>query len=326
MYSRSTRFFNIPVMANGDILTQQSEARQMTLIDNMLQFATYGVANCIIEQGLYSFSANDNLCQMNLRPFNGITLMGLLNRRLLLSERRLSSPQFTMDGKNYIYVKYEGNQDTITSNSKSTIISNETKFSIVVSKNNTFEEDIYMLLCTVDFSNSSSTSIPVILDDKIAWVNEDNKIYAKNLLAHSKDNTNPHGKTLYQNNIKFHHLSTDFVSGDTKLNLPVYGAIYQDIISQGKDQITVISLPSGFKPMFVTVTPTTPSIGYITVKYGQDLPKQALGQVIPDTDYVLVNGDEGQKIWIENDGVAGQKIHVKIQVEQMIQFSEQKEV
>ena len=53
-----------------------------------------------------------------------------------------------------------------------------------------------MLLCTVDFSNSSSTSVPVILDDKIAWVNEDNKIYAKNLLAHSKDNTNPHGKTL----------------------------------------------------------------------------------------------------------------------------------
>ena len=93
------------------------------------------------------------------------------------------------------------------------------------------KKDIYMLLCTVDFSNSSSTSVPVILDDKIAWVNEDNKIYAKNLLAHSKDNTNPHGKTLYQNDIKFHHLSTDFEVGNTKLNLPVYGAIYQDIIS-----------------------------------------------------------------------------------------------
>jgi len=136
-----------------------------------------------------------------------------------------------MDSKNYIYIKYEGNEDTVISNSQSTIISNETKFSIIVSKNKTFTEDNHMLLCTVDFSNSSSTSVPIILGDKVAWVNEDNKIYAKNLLKHAKDNTNPHGQTLYQNEIKFQNLMTDFEIGDTHLNLPVYGAIYQDIIS-----------------------------------------------------------------------------------------------
>lgn len=319
MYSRQTRFFRLPVMANGNTLTQQSEANQMGIIDSLLQFATYGVANCIVEQGKYQFiPTGENLCHMELLPINGISLLGLLNKRLLYSETQLTSPEFTMDGTNYIYVQYEGETDNLISNSDQTIVTNETRFSIFVSKNEMSEENIRLLLCTVDFLDSNS-GVPVILGEKIAWVNEDNKIYAKNLLAHANDSTNPHGKILYQDEVLFRHLNTNFLIEDNRLNFPVYGAIYQDVMSQGADQITVISLPSGLKPVFVTVTPTDPQIGNITAKYGQDLPQT--GVTIPDTDYILLEGDNaGEKIWIENDGVAGKKIHVKIEVEPKVQF------
>lgn len=286
-------------MKDGDILTQQGEINQMSIIDNLLFVSTYGATNCIIEQGRYYLEEqSDNTCIVQLAPLDKYSLLGLINKRLLLSYGSLYSPKFTLDGTNYIYARYLNTFDTKISNSTSDSnddYANVTNFDIYVSKNKEMNGNNYLLLCTVDFNVTedkevfSNSQYWITKQGKLALVTTDDKVYAKNLLAHASDHTNPHGKVLFQNHLK----SQKIVIHDN----PVYGAIYQDVLSPGQDNYVEISLPSGFKPMFVSTTSTDTKIGLITVKYGKDIK------------------ENDNKILIYNDGQQGLTIHVKIEVD-----------
>jgi hypothetical protein len=52
-YSKKTGFYEIPYMGYGDMLTEEGEKLQLTIIDNLLYAATFGASKCIIEDGKY---------------------------------------------------------------------------------------------------------------------------------------------------------------------------------------------------------------------------------------------------------------------------------
>ena len=50
MYSKRTNFYQIPYMGYGDMLTEEDEGIQWTIVDNLLYAATFGVSKCILEE------------------------------------------------------------------------------------------------------------------------------------------------------------------------------------------------------------------------------------------------------------------------------------
>ena len=85
-YRYKTNFYRIPVMDEGDILTEEQEWVQMSTIDNLLRAATFGCTKAYLEDGTYSIEWDDRHmeCHLVIRPSKsgGYSLMGIINCRL----------------------------------------------------------------------------------------------------------------------------------------------------------------------------------------------------------------------------------------------------
>ena len=69
-YKFKTQFYRIPVMGEGDMLTEEQEWIQMSTIDNLLQAAMFGCRKAYLEEGSYSieWDRNHSSCHLHIRP------------------------------------------------------------------------------------------------------------------------------------------------------------------------------------------------------------------------------------------------------------------
>ena len=107
-----------------------------------------------------------------------------------------------------------------------------------------------------------------------------NKVYAKNLLAHTKDSTNPHGKDMYQYNLNV--VNQFKIKGEN-----VYSSIYTSYETISGEYI--LNFPEGKQVLYVTAFPESLKAGYIAWR-------------IEDNKVILTNaGQSGVKVNLKLD-------------------------
>lgn len=225
-YKNQTNFYRIPYMAHGDMLTEQSERTQMTIIDNLLYAATFGASKCIIEDGKYSLQKmqNADLYRVVVSPYyDRYSAIGILNYRLYLKQGKYYSPYFKKGSYYYVYISYS-----------SKLQINPESFQVQIKLSQVDDDnDIYIKICEVDFTGQT----PILIEDV-------NKVLAKNVLAHTQDFTNPHGQILVQKELN--------VTNELKIKQNiVYPTIYEKIKSGGVEG--VVWQKQGCVPIFVTI-------------------------------------------------------------------------
>lgn len=261
-YSNRTRFYSIPVIATGEIMTQQYELHQMNIIDGLLYATAFGCEKCLIEQGEYEFKKAYGFANFTLKPHdeNSYSIMGIINKRLFYSKQPIQFLNLTPTRDYYFYIEY-----------KEDLQVNPTYFNIVHYEKQQEQNACRMPLCVIYFT-----------DYEKGYIDTDvNKIYAKNILSHVMDNTDPHGEVLFQKvlNVK----KELFIDSQS-----VYASIYDSFITTGNEY--VYDFPQGKEVIFVTVYPQHISAGNISWK---------------------INNNQ---IIFNNSGQAGVKINFKMDV------------
>ncbi len=235
-YKLKTDFYRIPVMGAGDILTEEQEWIQMSTIDNLLHAATFGCKKAFLEEGAYGleWSGNHAECHLHIRPskLGGYSLLGIINCRMFLSREDISIGTLYRDEIYHVYVEYENGLET-----------DALGFSVKAYIAKQQENDRRMLLCIVDTHGEGSVNTDV------------DKVYAKNILAHTMDTTNPHGRTMTQDNLAV--VETLTVNGN-----PVNGVEYRTAVTAGSGSSVTIEFTSSV-PLFVTVYPESLGAGEI---------------------------------------------------------------
>jgi hypothetical protein len=161
--------------------------------------------------------------------------MGIINGRLFYSSSDLSIGILYSGATYYVYVEYD------------TMLERDTKgFLVRAYLERQIENEQRMALCIVDTIDGT------ILTDV-------NKVHAKNLLAHTMDTTNPHGKTFTQDVMNVTEKMT-VRGGD------VNGCVYMDAVSAGHGGYVDVNLNEGMEPLFATVAPASLGAGEIAVE------------------------------------------------------------
>lgn len=240
-YKNKTNFYRIPVMGQGDVMTEQQNWKQMSIIDNLLYAATFGCSQCFLQEGIYQIDSTlgNVICNLLIHPYdeNGFSLMGILNYRMFYSKKEYRIGPLYYGLRYYIYIEYDYIMQT-----------NPQGFSI---KSYTQRQDVNeyrMLLCILDLDYNN-----VKIDTDV------NKVYSKNILAHVKDNTNPHGEILHQDNIEiFNKLTLN--------NYPVYSSLYTYYITNNQGQSFLTIPDENMQVVFATVYPESLQIGNVSWK------------------------------------------------------------
>lgn len=242
-YKNKTNFYRIPVMGAGDVMTEQQNWKQMSIVDNLLYASTFGCSQCFLQQGDYTIDLNTDgyFCYLLISPYNpgGFSLMGILNYRMFYSKDVKKVGPLYDDLRYYIYVEYDEIMEI-----------NPEGFSINCYTSRQEPNDSRMLLCVVQTGRNPKLNTDV------------NKIYSKNILSHTKDNTNPHGSDLYQENL--------VVNNSLSVNdLPLYGSFYMQYKTNDKN-IFVWEIPFNMEVVFVSAFPESCDAGFISWKIVND--------------------------------------------------------
>lgn len=258
-YSKKTKLYRIPVMGKGDVLNEKDEMSQMTIVDNLLYAATYGCSKCVIEEGKYALKKSDGGYRLSIQPIEEFSLLGILNYRLFYQRNELLSQEIPVGVFYYMYAEYT---EGLEADAESFIITGYPYRQI--------DDDHHLLICTI---NTAAGTINLDV----------NKVFAKNILAHTADKTNPHGKTLNQEILLVNNALT-------VQNHPIYGAIYANVESNGGSGVRYL-VSADYKIVFVHAYPENTSAGMIAWK--------AIGN----------------EVVLTNLGASGVKINLKIEVE-----------
>lgn len=266
MYSKKTKFYQIPYQGYGDMMTQEDNTIQMSIIDNLLYAATFGADKCIIQDGKYQIQQNSqkpNYYRLKISPLSGNhSLIGILNYRLFDKKGNSYSNYFIKGEYYYFYVCYSSDLQI-----------DPQSFWIQYSLMDNQLDQTKIKICQVDFTGEK----PIINTDV-------DKVLAKNILAHTQDRTNPHGKELVQDKIQV--LNKLILNGQQ-----IYQVFYQKLKTNGL--LGVNWSKEGYKPIYVNV-------------YGEEY----IGQV-----YWKINEDNSVTIY--NTGQNDKNINVRIQVQKL---------
>jgi hypothetical protein len=162
-----------------EMMEAGEEERAAKIIDNMLYAATFGVDKAVFEDGNYRVNLQeDGLYTLSIIPYNGYSFLGIVNYCLFSSENTLQINDLRSGNKYFIYVFYK---DDLSTN----------------------PENFYLKSSTYKLNDNSPLSIHVATVDLTGIepkIDEEPyaRKYTSNIVAHIKDNTNPHGRTLYQ--------------------------------------------------------------------------------------------------------------------------------
>lgn len=258
-YKNKTNFYRIPFMGRGDAMTEKNNTQQWSIVDSLLYVATFGCDTCFLQEGNYEIEKHVGYYRLKISPFgyNGFSIMGMLNYRLFYSKQVLTSENLYFNKRYYIYIE---SADGFELNPNAFLIRAYTTKQIPVSSQ--------ILLCIVE-----TTQEPKIITDL-------NKVYAKNILAHTKDNTNPHGKQIYQYDLN--------IINSLKLkNEELHACIYSSYVTQKNEYR--IDFPENKQVIYVTAYPESIEAGNIAWK-------------IENKQIVLFNsGAEGIKVNLKFD-------------------------
>lgn len=233
-YKNKTKFYRIPTLGYGDVITEEEEVKKMNIIDNLLYASTFGSSKYILEEGEYNLEPYDEGYVLTIKkPFGGkYNILGVVNYRLFFStEEKIRSPKMIEGNLWFVYVEYN-----------SFVEDNPTRFDLIAKPVPVEESNKYLLVAKVDLTDKNNFKI----------ITDTDKIYAKNILAHTADNTNPHGKRLLQEEL--------YLQGRR-----VYTSIY-DKMNLFINAENKYDLPVDFVPVFATVYPENPNMGNISWK------------------------------------------------------------
>ena len=231
-YKHQTRFYRIPVLGYGDAITEEEEMRQMSIIDNLLYASTFRASKCILEEGDYSIKKSSGNYVLEIKkPDDGeYSLLGIINYRLFMSDATITSREMQGGYIWYVYVKY------------TSYLENEVDKFVLETDLKKQEDDCFLLVAEVDLTDENNIKINVDTD----------KIYAKNILAHTADHTNPHGRKLIQDELYLQN---------NRVYTPIYGKMTVFINQENK-----YVCPENFVPVFATIYPENPNMGTIAWK------------------------------------------------------------
>lgn len=259
-YRKKTNFYEIPYMGAGDRMTEQENAQQWTILDNLLYASTFGVDKCFLQDGAYQLQYKKKYCTLKIKPFyeDGFSLLGVINKRLFYSKNQQKVQPLLYDHRYYIYLQAS---QYINTNPQAFFINAYTVKQELTAYN--------LLLCVVE----TTTPSQIITDV--------NKVYAKNLLSHTKDTTNPHGKQMHQYNL-------NVVNNLTLRGENINPAIYTSYVTTDKEY--VLPFPEGKQVLFVSAYPESIKAGYIAWRI------------------------ENKNIILSNAGQSGIKVNLKLDV------------
>ena len=225
-------------MGEGDMLTEEQEWVQMSTIDNLLFAATFGCRKAYLEEGSYRIDWNKNHreCHLVISPAekNGYSLMGIINSRLFYSMTDVTVGTLYRDAVYHVYIEYENGLET-----------DAQCFSVKAYLDMQKGSNRRMYLCAVDTHGEGNVATDV------------DKVYAKNILSHTMDSTNPHGRIQTQ----------DVMNVTNSLSVhgnPVNGASYASARSAGNGNSVDVEFES--EPCFLTIYPEEQGAGEISWK------------------------------------------------------------
>jgi len=235
-YRYRTQFYGIPVMGEGDMLTEEQEWIQMNTIDSLLFASNLGARNLYIEEGSYALSYDSEECEftLSISPIseNGFSLAGIINGMAFFSRETITVHPLYSNTTYYVYVEY--NQGLAT---------DAQGFSVKAYVSEQMDSKYKMKLCEVTILDTTGT-----INTNVG------KVYSSNIINHISNHANPHGTSLLQDSISV--LDSLSVRGEQ-----VHGSIYRSIQSAGSDGVEVTV--NGKTPLFVTVYPEELGAGEI---------------------------------------------------------------
>lgn len=226
-YGNRTHFYHLPVMAEGDYLTEEQEGIQMSMIDGLLHASLLGCGKLLMEEGSYSMEWNDTVGVMKIsQDAYGYSLMGIINHRLFYSREELVFTGFNPNGIYHVYVRYA---DALNENqsyfAKSVYLENG---GVPLPS----PSDSSMEICSVN-TFDLSISNPGVISFNVG------RPMVASILAHTAVTVNPHGQALTQENLN--------VTGSLQVGgQNVKGALYADFTTGGSSGtgIAVAGQPS----------------------------------------------------------------------------------
>lgn len=231
-YGGTTRFYGLPYMEKGDMLTATEEERRAKILDNLLYAATYGATNAVIEDPLFTVADNDADWLLTLSPAGGeFVFMAVVNYRLAYREEAVSL-HLAQGGFYYIYITYATGLETDPSQCG------------VEALETTVKSTTHTLLCTVDCTGAAP-----VLD-----TTPEGKPYMVNLAAHAADSVNPHGQLLEQYALSV----TGSLAVNNQLVRPV---AYAAVTAPGPDSAAYAAPPAGFAAVFAIASPANAATG-----------------------------------------------------------------
>lgn len=209
---RKTHFFEIPYRSDSDSFDPMLEQRQMQLLDSLLFAGTCGISKALFEDGEYVAADNgDGTYTLLVMPSPEYAVLGILKNRLFYSKDTITFTGLRKGKVYYVYASYGPKMDSDPLQFVRTATT--TKFPA--------EADM-LILCTVDFTGDQ----PVINEDP------QDKIYSDDILAHTGDTSNPHGRTLTQDILNV--VEHQFIRGS-----PVHPSRMASVVSNGMAGVKV---------------------------------------------------------------------------------------
>jgi hypothetical protein len=196
MYNKKTEFYGIPILCEGQSLSEKEETKKFNIIENQLLGATKGVMCCVFEEGSYHISKEDEKSfSVKLVPTGkSVALEGIVRGGYCLSKEKIVWGDLKKGRVYHLYVMH---------NDK--LYQDEYAFSVTKKEHTPWDKNLnnYLYLAKVDLTKEK----PVI--DSFP----DGKVYANDIASHATDKTNPHGLELYQDTIVVKKLVFEDESG-----------------------------------------------------------------------------------------------------------------
>lgn len=182
-YKKHTPHYGIPYISNMEMMEAGEEEKAARIIDNMLYAATFGVDKAVFEDGNYRLNLENNgLYTLSITPYNGYSFLGIVNYCLFSSKEVKKIYDLRSGNKYYIYVFY---QDDLSVNPENFYL----------------KPSIYKLLDDSSLSIHVATVDLTGIEPKIDEEPYARK-YTQGIVNHIQDKTNPHGRTLYQDELQ----------------------------------------------------------------------------------------------------------------------------
>ena len=236
MYKKTTPIYHIPYISEGERVSQRSEALAATIVENALFAGTCGVPDALFEDGQYTLhNMQDGTYTLIVAASGTFSLCGLVNHRLFRTEEPVLFEKLELGKQYLIYVGYQPELDA-----------DPTQF-VRVATQNRKEGTGYVLLANIDLMGTEPH-----LDEE-----PDGKLYSRDVLQHSSDQTNPHGRRLTQDELRVLERLT--VAGR-----PVHGSVYLRSRLNGNGIPTLFTLENQI--VHVSVMPMEDGAGSIWCK------------------------------------------------------------